>query len=103
MRSYGLKHHYGISREIYNLMLAAQNGVCAVCKQTRNRARVLGVVSGASSVDHNHETNNIRGLLCIAMQLYGSVNAERAIGISCLPASNISQACRVRCASRRQT
>lgn len=63
MRSYGLKHHYGISREIYNLMLAAQNGVCAVCKQPETGKSSWGGIRELS-VDHNHETNDIRGLLC---------------------------------------
>jgi len=44
---------YGISSDEYEQLLLRQNYKCAIC----GRARRLGI-------DHNHETGEIRGLLC---------------------------------------
>ena len=38
-------------------MLEAQGGVCMICKEPRPEERTL-------HVDHDHETGEIRGLLC---------------------------------------
>lgn len=50
-----LKMKYGISVEKYNEILHKQNGVCAICFRCDNRNL---------SVDHSHETERVRGLLC---------------------------------------
>jgi hypothetical protein len=55
-RSY-LKRTYGLTVEDYERMLAEQDGVCAICKQPRPENRTL-------HVDHDHETGEIRALLC---------------------------------------
>jgi hypothetical protein len=55
-RSY-LKRKYGITLEQYDAMLEAQGGVCAICREPRLKERTL-------HVDHDHETGEIRGLLC---------------------------------------
>jgi hypothetical protein len=51
------RHGRGIV-EIYRELLEEQNGVCAICGN--------GQVSGHSRlfVDHDHQTGEIRGLLC---------------------------------------
>lgn len=46
---------YGLSETAYNKILAAQNGVCAICKEPP-----LGQYL---SVDHDHNTGEVRGLL----------------------------------------
>ena len=59
-----LKIAYGITLEQYNNLLNEQNGVCAICglpetsfdKRTK-KVRLL-------SVDHNHQLQKVRGLLC---------------------------------------
>ena len=51
-----LGYKYGITLDEYEEMLAGQNGVCASCG-TPPSGRKL-------SVDHDHETGVIRGLLC---------------------------------------
>lgn len=56
IRDGGLKFKYGISREDYFRMLDDQEGVCAIC-EGNNEGRYL-------HVDHDHNTNEIRGLLC---------------------------------------
>lgn len=50
-----LKMNYGITLEEYNTKLNSQMGVCAICYKSTKRTL---------SVDHNHTTGKIRGLLC---------------------------------------
>lgn len=56
-RTYRLKL-YGLTDEEYEERLAGQGGVCAVCKRPPGKHKRL-------CVDHNHETGEIRGLLCL--------------------------------------
>jgi len=51
-----LKTLYGMSREQYDVMFAAQNGKCAICGRSENKRRL--------AVDHNHRTKRVRALLC---------------------------------------
>jgi hypothetical protein len=48
---------YGISTEEYDQMLLDQNGVCYICNKKPSDKRAL-------DIDHNHETGEVRGLLC---------------------------------------
>ena len=49
---------YNISLEQYSAMVVEQNGLCAICKSPANgRHNTL-------CVDHNHDTGQVRGLLC---------------------------------------
>lgn len=62
VEAFGLKktvESHGLTLEQYEAMLAAQAGVCAICKceQTTKRRYRL-------SIDHCHETGVARGLLC---------------------------------------
>ena len=59
-RNSKLKSTYGITAEDYEIMLAKQNGVCAICKAECSRRRS----SKFFCVDHCHKTLKIRGLLC---------------------------------------
>lgn len=62
-RSY-LKQMYGLNLEEYNQIYELQGGVCAICRQPETR-KLRGTDNIYSlSVDHNHETGEIRGLLC---------------------------------------
>jgi Recombination endonuclease VII len=56
-RKENLKRNYGITHQQYVLMLASQGGTCAICCQAPDVGKNL-------HVDHNHKTNEIRGLLC---------------------------------------
>ena len=51
------KHYYGISEFEYYSMLERQSGGCAICGGVNANGRFL-------SVDHDHETGALRGLLC---------------------------------------
>jgi hypothetical protein len=48
---------YGITEDRYEEMFNAQNGVCAICKGINRSGRRL-------SIDHDHKTGEVRGLLC---------------------------------------
>ena len=73
-RDYNLQYRYGITLEEYNTILEEQNGECAVCgtDDPKGRQSGRGKVKGFY-VDHNHETGEIRGLLCN--------NCNRSIGL----------------------
>lgn len=58
-RKYNLLRQYGITIEDYDLLLKKQNGKCAICGTTEPGNR-----SNNFSVDHDHITGKIRGLLC---------------------------------------
>ena len=61
-RNYEFIKHFGITLADYELMLKRQKGVCAICKQKETKG-VKGVVRRLA-VDHNHQTGEVRGLLC---------------------------------------
>lgn len=52
-RRKNLKARYGITPETFDQMAAVQGGQCAICRQEADL-----------SVDHHHEQDTIRGLLC---------------------------------------
>ena len=58
-KSLKLQHKYGINLAQYNLILKSQKGVCAICGQPE-----ANHILGGLSVDHDHKTFKIRGLLC---------------------------------------
>jgi hypothetical protein len=51
------EREYGFTHAEFLAMLAAQGGVCAICGNTNGGDRQL-------SVDHDHVTGTVRGLLC---------------------------------------
>jgi hypothetical protein len=56
-RRENLKKRYNISLEEYDGMLVEQGFVCAICGKECRKNMYL-------SVDHDHETGLVRGLLC---------------------------------------
>ena len=56
-----LKIRYGISLENFNLILKNQNYKCAICQSKLN---LEGQGAKSCSIDHDHQTGKIRGLLC---------------------------------------
>lgn len=61
---------FGLTLEGYNTLLATQNGVCAVCHCPETSTRHP---NPRLSVDHDHETGIVRGLLCN--------NCNRSLGL----------------------
>ena len=62
-RKYQLKRNYGITEEQYNEMFKKQNGLCYICKQPPH-GHGLNKQLKRLHIDHDHNTNKIRGLLC---------------------------------------
>lgn len=60
--SYRIKN-YGVTREQYDSMVEAQNGVCAICAQPETSRNKRGEIKQLA-VDHDHNTGVVRGLLC---------------------------------------
>lgn len=58
MKDCHLQREYGISLEQYKEWLAAQKECCAICKRHQSEFKI------ALAVDHDHETGEVRGLLC---------------------------------------
>jgi len=81
-----LRNSYNLSLKDYNKMFEQQNGLCAICglpesAKYRDKIKKLGV-------DHNHNTGEIRGLLChkcnpaigmLNVDNLGILNLEKAI------------------------
>jgi hypothetical protein len=57
-REGNLKRLYGITLEQYNLLLNKQKECCAICEKHYSK------FTRRLSVDHNHQTGEVRGLLC---------------------------------------
>ena len=60
-RNTQLKLKYGITLEVYDQMHMLQQGECAICGKTAEEAGPKGSIL---HVDHNHETGEVRALLC---------------------------------------
>ena len=58
-KSSRLQSTYGISLEEYQEKLEEQKGQCAICG-----SQVVDSLGRSLAVDHNHETGEVRGLLC---------------------------------------
>lgn len=64
------QHHnllklYGLTGAQYNEMVIAQGGVCAVCGRPEKQVHKGSGRLQNLTVDHDHETGAIRGLLCV--------------------------------------
>jgi hypothetical protein len=63
-----LRRECGLSIEQYDVLHEHQQGVCAICRRKCSNTKMTRLC-----VDHDHNTNQIRGLLCN--------NCNRAIGL----------------------
>jgi len=58
-RNWYFQKHYGITLDERNKLISEQDGVCAICQQVFINDR-------DKSTDHDHNTNQVRGILCSA-------------------------------------
>jgi hypothetical protein len=58
-----LNSKYGVEENIYEEILREQDGKCAICGNRETAKHHNGEVKSLA-VDHNHDTGEIRGLLC---------------------------------------
>lgn len=81
-----MKYSYGLTLEQYDQMFEQQGGVCAICSERERRKRKNKTLR--LCVDHNHQTNKIRGLLCshcntvigkLRVDTKGIINLQNAI------------------------
>lgn len=63
-KKYSLKRDYGISLQLYQEILVAQGGRCAGCGALSGSERSNNNGYKSLSVDHDHKTGAVRGLLC---------------------------------------
>ncbi len=61
-RYYRIQVMFGITEEDYQRLLKEQNGVCKICGRPEAISR--NGIPRHLSVDHDHETHVVRGLLC---------------------------------------
>lgn len=59
-----LKRTYGLSRKEYNEILKSQNNGCAICGEKETSIEVKTGTTRSLAVDHCHNSQKIRGLLC---------------------------------------
>lgn len=71
-KEYDLKRKFGITQEEYNKILKDQNSVCFLCLNVETRKH-KNTITQRLSIDHDHKTGKIRGLLCN--------NCNRGIGL----------------------
>ena len=62
LKDYKRYSRYGLTKEQYAAMLEKQGGVCAICFSECAYGKKL-------SVDHDHATGAVRGLLCVQCNL----------------------------------
>lgn len=62
VRKHNLKK-YGLTPEQYREMHDSQNGLCAACGRPETANNQFGPIGLA--VDHNHDTGEVRALLCM--------------------------------------
>lgn len=63
-RAANYRTNYGFSLEEYNQMFEAQGGRCAVCRRVETNLDPRNGRVKHLSVDHDHKTGEVRGLLC---------------------------------------
>lgn len=86
-RNQHLKQRYGITIEDYDRMLKEQGGRCKICQTPGVKSIILGDRHNRYHrlyIDHDHETGEIRGLLCyhcniVLGHLFDDLERARAV------------------------
>lgn len=56
-RGYRIRRDFGITEEEYEARIVAQGSKCAICEEPLDNPKT-------THLDHNHETGELRGILC---------------------------------------
>lgn len=64
VRSSNLQQNYGITLKEYEVLLEAQGGLCAICRQAESQIHYKTGIPKNLAVDHDHVSGVVRGLLC---------------------------------------
>lgn len=59
-----LKRCYGMTLEQFDALFESQDGVCAICGNAEETVHRNTGTKWNLNVDHNHDTGEVRGLLC---------------------------------------
>jgi hypothetical protein len=88
---YRIKRNYGITQKQYNELFLKQDGKCSICGTHQNELKYK------LCVDHNHTTDEIRGLLCKRcntvlgqLDLVGLVNFIKYLKINIIETIEVS-------------
>jgi hypothetical protein len=88
---------FGIGLEQYDKLFLAQEGRCAICgKHQTEFPRAL-------AVDHNHETGEIRGLLCSKCNTSLVIVENRELLASAMRYLQSERACQITTATKKNT
>lgn len=81
----GLKKNFDMTYDQYVYMLKLQDNKCAICKLKETARNPNNKKLRSLSVDHDHTTGAIRGLLCITCNIaLGMLKDDTAIVVSAL-------------------
>jgi hypothetical protein len=64
LRANRIKAQFGLTTDGYNAMVVAQGGLCAICRRPERANGSNGERPRQLSIDHDHVTGKVRGLLC---------------------------------------
>jgi hypothetical protein len=59
-----MRKRYGIDHDEYDRILAGQDGRCAICRRFPEECGMPKHWNGYLCVDHCHDSDRVRGLLC---------------------------------------
>ena len=84
-KGYVLKSHFGITIEQFNELLNDQDYRCAICEKFETAIEQSSGNTKKLSVDHDHKTGIIRGLLCARCNLaLGKLKEDKNIINRCI-------------------
>lgn len=63
-RKRSLKQRYGLTIEEWQVLVSKQKNLCAICLEPNTQRNNKTEEVRSLHVDHNHDTGEIRGLLC---------------------------------------
>jgi hypothetical protein len=75
-----LKYKYGVTHEAFMQRWQQQNGCCEICNSNLPDLMSYEKRRRAYAIDHNHETGEFRGILCVKCNsLLGMANDSEVI------------------------